>query len=519
MLAGRDAVFFVGQHLQGADQPEAGAGGFDDVVDVAAFGSGVGIGELFGILRLAFEQGLLGIGGVLRLFAEDHLHRALGAHHGDLGARPGIDQVSPHVAAVHDAIGSAIGFAQDDGDLGHGGFGEGIEELGAVANDAVVFLVGARQEAGDVLQHDERDVESVAKADKTRALDRSVDIQHSRQNLGLVGHDAHGEAVQPGKAGDDVLGKVHHHLQELAFISNGVDDVQHIIGLVRVFGDDVVQDVAGAVNRVVGGFIGRVFHVVGRQVAKQLFDEQDGLFLAVGDEVCHAALAGVHARAAQIFRGDGLVKHRFHHLWAGHEHIAVALFHDHKVRDRGGIDSAAGAGAKDGGDLGHHAACHHVTPEDFGITSQGVNPFLDAGSAAVVQTDHRTAVFERHVHDLTNLFRVGFGKRTTKDGEILGEDIDQALVDGGAARYHAIAGDELLVHAKVGASVGDKEVKLLEAAGVNQQLDPFPGCELAFFVLFLDAFFASAQNRLIALLTKADDRFACCHLHILPVFI
>jgi hypothetical protein len=67
--------------------------------------------------------------------------------------------------------------------------------------------------------------------------------------------------------------------------------------------------------------------------------------------------------------------------------------------------------------------------------------------------------------------------------------------------------------------VSDKEVKLLKAAGVNQQLDPFPGCEFAFFVLFLDAFFASAQNRLIALLPQADDRFACCHLHILPVFI
>ena len=48
---------------------------------------------------------------------------------------------------------------------------------------------------------------------------------------------------------------------------------------------------------------------------------------------------------------------------------------------------------------------------------------------------------------------VGFRERAAEDGEVLGEDVDQAAVDAAIAGDEAVAGDDLLVHAEVAAAV------------------------------------------------------------------
>jgi len=40
----------------------------------------------------------------------------------------------------HDIIGASIGLAGDDGDFRHSGFSIGVEQLGAVADNAAVLL-------------------------------------------------------------------------------------------------------------------------------------------------------------------------------------------------------------------------------------------------------------------------------------------------------------------------------------------------------------------------------------------
>lgn len=47
------------------------------------------------------------------------LHRALGAHHGDLLSRPGLVHVGADFLRCHDVEGAAIGLAGDDGDERH----------------------------------------------------------------------------------------------------------------------------------------------------------------------------------------------------------------------------------------------------------------------------------------------------------------------------------------------------------------------------------------------------------------
>ena len=101
----------------------------------------------------------------------------------------------------HDVIGAAIGLAGDHGDLRHGRLGEGEQQLGAVLDQAAIFLVGARQEARHVDEGDDRDVEAVAEAHEARGLARGVDVEHAGQHHRLIGDDADGAAVDAGEAG------------------------------------------------------------------------------------------------------------------------------------------------------------------------------------------------------------------------------------------------------------------------------------------------------------------------------
>ena len=69
-------------------------------------------------------------------------------------------------------------------------------------------------------------------------------------------------------------------------------------------------------------------------------------------------------------------------------------------------------------------------------------------------------------------------------------------VDGAVAGDDAVAEDLLLVHAEVGAAVGDELVELDEAARVEQQVDALARGQLAGLVLALDALGAAAGRRL-----------------------
>ena len=95
--------------------------------------------------------------------------------------------------------------------------------------------------------------------------------------------------------------------------------------------------------------------------------------------------------------------------------------------------------------------------------------------------------FDRQIHDLADLRGVGFRERAAEDREVLGEEIDQAAVDRAVAAHHAVAGDLLVLHAEIAAAVGDQCVDFDERPGVEEQVDPFAGGELAVLVLAVHA--------------------------------
>jgi len=82
-------------------------------------------------------------------------------------------------------------------------------------------------------------------------LAAGVDVEHAGHELGLVGDDADRLAVETREAGDDVLGVSGSRLQVLAVVHDRTDDLGHVVGFVGVVGDDLVERILQARDRVV----------------------------------------------------------------------------------------------------------------------------------------------------------------------------------------------------------------------------------------------------------------------------
>ena len=270
------------------------------------------------------------------------------------------------------------------------------------------------------------------------------------------------------------------------------DDFDHVVGLVGFVGDDGLEGGVGAGGIVGGGAAGWVVEVVGGDEGDELADGGEALAVVVRHEVGYAGDLVVGGGSAEGVFGDVFVEDGLDDVGAGDEHVAGLLGHQGEVGDGGGVDGSAGAGAEDGGDLRDDSAGEGVAEEDVGVAGEGDDAFLDAGAAGVVEADDGGADAEGGVHDLDDLGGVGLGERAAEDGEVLGEDEDDAALDAAVAGDEAVAGDSLVGHAEVGGSVGYEFVGLFEGAFVEEEVDALAGGELAGFGLAGAALGASA---------------------------
>ena len=445
--------------------------------------------------------------GIFLLFgflAIEDGHGTAGAHHGDFGRGPSVVEVGLELLAAHHDVRTAVALAQGHGHLGHGGFAVGVEQFRTVADDSVVFLACAGEEAGHVNKADDGDVEGVAEAYEACGLAAGVAIEHTGIDAGLVGHYAHALAVEAGETDDDILGIVALHFEEFAVVHHSADDLVHIVGLVGVVGNNLVEHILLAVDGVVAFGAGSAFHVVLGEVAEQTANQTGKFLFALGHEMTHTALLRVHTCAAQVFLRHVLARHGLHHLRASEEHIADAFKHHDEVGQGRRIHGAAGTGTADARDLGHHAAGFDVALEDVAETSQSVDAFLNACTTRIVQADAGCAHLHGLVHHLANLLGHRFRQRTAVDREVLSEYVHQASVDSAATGHNAITQEVLLLHAEVVAAMEFEHIHFFERAFVQQEVYALTGGSLTLCVLLFDSFFAAAEACLLA---KLDELF------------
>ena len=209
--------------------------------ELAAGGGEIGRGELLAIFLHQLRAACGRIVGVLDLSAMQDVDRALAAHDRDLGVRPGVHEVGPHLLAAHREIGPAIGLAEDDRELGDGGAGVREQHLGTVPDDPAALLFDPGQEARDVDQRHQRDVEAIAEPDEPRALVGGVDVEGAGNVEGIVGDQADDHALDTGESDDEILGEPGVDLQEPGIVDEPTDHGAHIHGRRRVVGDEVVH--------------------------------------------------------------------------------------------------------------------------------------------------------------------------------------------------------------------------------------------------------------------------------------
>src|ERR1700733_12131752 len=293
---------------EGPGDGGAGFGGADDGVDVAALGGDVGVGEGVLVFLGLLPAQLVGAGGGGELAAVEDADGAGGAHDGDLGGGPGEVDVAAEVLGAHDVVGAAVGLAGDDGDLGHGGLGVGVQQLGAAADDAGPFLGDAGQEAGHVDEGQHGDVERVAGADEPGGFLRRVDVEAAGQVQRLVGDHPGRGAGDPPEPDDDVAGEPLVDLAERAGVEDGLDDGVHVVGLAGGVGDEGVEGLVGGGELVVGvgGQVRGLFEVVGGQVGQQQPGVADGVLFLGGLVGGDAGPGHVGGRAAEFLEGDVL---------------------------------------------------------------------------------------------------------------------------------------------------------------------------------------------------------------------
>ena len=353
-------------------------------------------------------------------------------------------------------------------------------------------------------------LKALQKRMKRLALVEALMSRTPERTDGLVGDDADRAAQDAGEADDDVHGVAGLDLQEVAAIDDAPDHLAHVVALLGIDRDDLVELGVG-IDVVLGGHARRVFEVVRRQEAEQPAAEVEGLLVVLGDEVDDAGMGHVGVRAAERLGGDLLAGHLLDDLRPGDEHLGLARLDDEVGQGRR-VGGPAGAGAADQRDLRHGPGEHDVGVEDPAVAGQRVDALLDAGAAGVVDEDERAAGLEGQLHHVGDLVRVDLAGGAAEDGEVLAGEVDEPAVDGGGAGDDAVGGDLLAGHAEVDLAVLGEQADLLEAAGIDEGVDALAGGELALLLLLGQAVGAAALPEALLLLAEVLDQL----LHRLP---
>ena len=372
-------------------------------------------------------------------------------------------------------------------------------------DNTVVLLTRTWEEAWDVYEGDERDVEGVTEADEASSLTRSVAVEGTCHDHRLVSDDTDALTVEASEADDDVLSPVTVYFEELTVVDDRTDDIVHIVALVRLVRDDRVEDIVDAVYYVRRLYARSILHVVLGDEGEQVTDQADTFLFIVYSEVSDTTLGGMYAGTTELLLGNVFTRDGLDDLGAREEHIARTLAHNVEVSKSRRVNGTTSTRTEDSGDLGDHTRSQDVVLEDVTIAAESVDTFLNTGTTRVVKADDRSTHLHSELHDLTDLRSQHFGECTTEDGEVLCKDIDQTTVDRTGPGDDTVTEELRLVDTEVRRAVQDEGVDFVEATFVKEEGDTLASGELTLLVLAVDTLLTATDVGLSAELNKLLD--------------
>ena len=244
-------------------------------------------------------------------------------------------------------------------------------------DDPAVLLNGARHIARHIDEGNEGDVEGVAEPYESSGLRGCVDVEQACEMVGLLGDEADGPPVKPGKPYDDVSSVHSMHFHEVAVVDDLQQDVHHVVGLVGVVRHRVEESAVLSIGVVLRAPARRFLHVILRQEAKQPTDLLYALMLRFPYELANAALGRVRLRTAKFVVGNDFARSRFHDIGPRNVELPNAANHHDEIGQSRRIDGPAGSRPKHSGYLGNDARIPHVPLEDGAVSSQAIDALLD----------------------------------------------------------------------------------------------------------------------------------------------
>ena len=178
-----------------ADDPPAGIGGVDDVVDLEVRRGVDGLPVLVGAGDHLLEQ-RIALGRVLhrgQLVAIAELHRPLQPHAAELARRPGHgEHRCLGAAAGHRLPAEPVHLAEHDGEERHRQVGADHEQSAAVPHQAGALRFGPHHHPRRVAEEQQRQIEGVAQLHEAGRLVGPVRVDGAAEVRRIVGHDADG---------------------------------------------------------------------------------------------------------------------------------------------------------------------------------------------------------------------------------------------------------------------------------------------------------------------------------------
>ena len=157
---------------------------------------------------------------------------------------------------------TTIALAKRNSDLWNCCLSVSIEQLCTVEDDSVVLLTCSRKETRNINKADDRNVECVTEAYEACTLAACVNVEHTSINRRLVGYDTNALTVETGKTYDDVACELWLNLEELSVVNNATYHLIHIVCLVAVVWDNLIERILKTVNRVVADLAWSCLHIV-----------------------------------------------------------------------------------------------------------------------------------------------------------------------------------------------------------------------------------------------------------------
>ena len=188
------------------------------------------------------------------ILAEDDVHRALRAHHRDLGRRPGEVDVAADVLAAHDVVRAAVGLAGDDREFRDRRLAVGVQQLCAVADDPAVLLRRRPgRKPGTSTNVSSGMLKQSQDPDESRGLDRTRRCP-ARQPARPAAARRCRRCGPPSRAKPTMMFCAQPGCisRKLAVVDDARDDVVHVVRPVRRLRDHGVERRVRAVARIVG---------------------------------------------------------------------------------------------------------------------------------------------------------------------------------------------------------------------------------------------------------------------------